>query len=498
MTDGVEQPAKPSHADVDARIIRGSAWMALSFGGRQVVSILTTLILVRLIEPRAFGLVALAWALLFVIERIQGSGLEAAFIYRRTDVQEAAATAAVFVPLMSLSLLALGMILAPYYARVMHEPDVTGVFRVMLLVPFIRSLGIVPGAILDRQLTFRVRMVADWTAALVQLGVAVGLAVAGLGVWSIVIGHVAASAVTSGVLWVVVPWRPSPRLASWSMLRQLLRYGRFVSATNLVNILNGALDTQIVGRLLGATSLGYYSVTLRVAGLPNSMVTFVVGRVMFPAYSILRDDVAAFRRAYVQNLQRITLVSLPIAVASIVAAEPIVLTLLGERYASGVDVLRLAAVHALVLSLFSPGGEVMKAAGKPHAALVFACVYPVIGFPALYFLVKAYGIEGGAAGIVIALLGAGGAAFVYVQRLLDTRPRELARALGPTALCAALTGLVLLGLVRVTEGLAPQAVFALVVVVGLCVYAGAVMLFARSTVSTVLISVRGARAQSAR
>ena len=79
--------AVESTDQLDRRILRGSAWVAVSYGGRNLVTLLTTLALVRLLDPKAFGLVALAWTVLIVTDQIQNAGAAAALVYRREDVR---------------------------------------------------------------------------------------------------------------------------------------------------------------------------------------------------------------------------------------------------------------------------------------------------------------------------------------------------------------------------------------------------------------------------
>ena len=160
-------------AKLDSRIMRGSAWVAVSYGGRNVVSLLTTLALVRLLEPQAFGLVALAWTVLVVTDQVQNAGAAAALVYRRHDVERAAASAFVFVLCSSTVLFGLAMVLSPVFASLFHTPDLTNVLRAMSLLLITRAFGTIPLALLERNIDFRTRSVCELTGALSQ---AVGLA----------------------------------------------------------------------------------------------------------------------------------------------------------------------------------------------------------------------------------------------------------------------------------------------------------------------------------
>ena len=157
---------------------------------------------------------------------------------------------------------------------------------------------------------------------LLQAVTAIPLAAAGFGVWSIVAGQIAGQAVQSLLFWVWAPHRPSPRLASWRMLRELGKYGRHITAGNIVALIDGNIDTAVVGRLLTAANVGYYSMAWRLANLPATGLAYIIGRVMFPAYATLQEDLPVFREVFLTNLRRVGFTSLPLAVGIFLAADP--------------------------------------------------------------------------------------------------------------------------------------------------------------------------------
>lgn len=479
------------HAYLDRKIVRGSAWVGLSHGGSKVLAMVSTLALVRLVEPKAFGLMALAWAALQVVQAVQESGVGTALVFRRTDVRRAAGTALVVSVASGTALYATGFAVAPLVARLFHTPELTNVLRVFALMIVLRALTIVPGAILERELNFRGRAKAELGGALVQPCVAIVLAASGFGVWSLVAGALASSATEAAIAWLVVPWRPSPRQADRRILKELVRYGRYVSAANLVVLANTTIDNLIVGRVLGATQLGFYTVTFRVATMPN-MLGLIVGRVMFPVYSRLQEERAAFRRAYVQNLQRVALFSLPASVGLAVAAEPIVLGLLGERWRPVVTPLRILAIFALARSFTSPSGEVFKGVGKPHLVAAFGLPHLVLSVPALVLLVPRHGLDGAALAMVVPMAIIGAGMFAMSMRLLELTYADLARALLPSIGCTAIMAAVIAALLPLVAGLPPLLALVVVVAAAVVAYAGSTAVLARSVIVPIWLGLRGA------
>lgn len=478
------------HRRLDTRIMRGSGWVAIGYGGQNLLAFVSMLALVRLLDPEAFGLVALASPFLIALLYLQESGLGSALIHRRTDVPRAAATVLVFSPLVSVVLYGAAFAAAPMLAGFFDAPELTEVLRVLALLIVVRSFAVVPGALLERELRFASRAVAELSAAVAQFGFAIALALAGFGVWSLVLGQLAGAFASTAVLWAMTPIRPSPRQARLGLLRQLFRYGRFVSAGNLLVLLNSTADNLVIGRALGATQLGYYTVAYRLGTMPVSVISHIVGRVMFSVYSALQHDVVAVRRVYVQNLQRIAILALPVAVALAVAARPIVLGLLGERWSPAIVPLQLIALYGLSKAFISTSGEIFKGLGRPSLNVIFGAIHAALVIPALLLLVPALGLAGAPLALVVAQVCSGVPAFVIGARMVRLSARELVSALAAPAAPSALVAVVTFVAVELTSSAAPLVSLAVVAGLGLAAYVAGAAIFARGVIVPMWASLR--------
>jgi O-antigen/teichoic acid export membrane protein len=488
-----QSEAPSSYSQLEGKVMRNTGWVALSLGASQLASLLSMLVLVRLLEPSAFGLVALAWSVLYFVGQIQESGVGAAIVYRRGDVEEAASSALLFTWAAGLVLYGASFAAAPLAASLLHASDLTDVLRVMALLLVFRGLGVVPGAILERDLDFRSKTVAQLAGTGTQVVLFIGLAFAGLGVWSLVAGNVAAAAVQTSVSWLRVTWRPSLRLASRRVLRELIRYGRFVGAGNVFAVISNTIDNIAIARLLGTTSVGFYSVAFRIADFPGGVIGYVVGRTMFPVYSRLQDDLPGLREAYLRNVERIALLALPASVGIAIAAEPVVLGLLGEKWRPAVTPLRILAIYGLLKPFGGVTAEALKGIGKPHVPLIVGVLYALVVAPTLFVLTPRYGLKGAALSMLIAVAVALPAQIVPFMRAVGLSLGALARSIGPPLLATAVLGGTLGVLVAQSSSMSPAAWLALLVSAGACVYAAATALFARSVLVPIWLSLRRAR-----
>jgi lipopolysaccharide exporter len=448
--------AGPLDDELNRRIVRSSVWVGFGYGGSQILTFASTLVLVRILEPRDFGTVAVGLTLVAVISQIQESGLGAAFIHgRHRDPRVAAASVLVFAALAGVALTVVTVLVAPLYTRLLQVPESTPYVQALAALLAIRGLAVMPGAMLERALDFRSRTYAQFTGTMVQVAVAIGCAAANLGAWSLVAGLIAGASTQGAIFWLRAPSRPSPFAASRGTLRELLRYGRFVSGTNVMVVVNSNLDNAAVARFLGPASLGVYALAWRLAELPSTLIGLIVGRVMFSVYSRLQYDLRAVRAAYVQNLQRTTLLALPLTAALGIAAEPIVLGLLGSEWSGVIGPLRLLAVFGFIRLLVGPSGELFKGIGKPHLTLVTSIAFTVAAVPALLAFVPSRGPSGAALAMVIGISLSAVFALTLTFSALELRPVEFAISLARPAACAAIVAASLLVVLPTAKSLGP-------------------------------------------
>jgi O-antigen/teichoic acid export membrane protein len=472
-------------SDLDRKLVRGSAWLALSYGGTQVVSLVVTAILAHFVAPSAFGVIALASIVIAGVTTLQDSGLSLALIRRRDDLAAAAGTVFVFNVLAGVAFFAVAFAVAPLVARFVSEPHITPVLRVLSFVLVLRGPAIASGALIERELAFASRAKAELAGAAAQAAVAIPLAVAGFGVWSLVAGQLVSQALQSLIYWLVAPFHPSPRLFSWRLLRELGSFGRHITAGNLIGFVDSNVDTAIVARLLGTTGVGYYNLAWRLSNLPATGIGYVVGRVMFPVYSTLQTDKPAFRDAFLINTRRVALVALPVGVGIVLAAEPIVVGLFGPEWEPAVWPLRILGVFGIVRSFVGGTGAVFQAAGRPQLIFWLSTWHFVILVTLLLALTPPFGLNGAASAVTLTVLTTTAAAFWFALRILELPLGKLLASVERPALCSVPLALALLILLYSTQDLRPALQLIVLVVGGTLVYAAAAFTIARSEVRAI-------------
>lgn len=488
--------AKPESPDeLDTKIMRSSAWALLGYGGSNALSLVTTVVLARFLVPEDFGLVALALAILAVADFVQESGMSGALIIERVDLRRAAATVAVFSPLVGAALCGLAIALAPLFERVFDAPRLAPVMAVLSVMLLLRGLSVMPMALLERDMRFGAITTVEVAGGTAQAGTSIVLGIAGAGVWSLVAGQIAFVLVRMVGSWAFSPMRPRPKEAQMSTLRRLARFGRPVTLANLVAYGNANAERVIVGRTLGTAPLGLYGVAARFGSMPETVIANIVGRGVFAAMARLRDEPDRFRRVWLDNIQRIAVFAVPANIGLAIVAQPLVLSLLGETWKEAAIPLQILALNGLFRSFGATSGEVFMALERPHYRLVVVVGHLGLLVPALIIGTR-WGL-GGAAGAVVAVSAVTGLASLYiVMRLTSTSVAVFLRATARPMAAWIVLAVVMLGLQAVVDPRLPTwATLVVLVTVGVATYVAAAALFAREILARSWQSLRGARAR---
>ena len=235
----------------------GVAWS----GGAQVVSRLASLavgvVLARLLQPEAFGMVALAGMSMRLIALCGDLGITTALVQRKDPSAQHFTTGFKLALGSSLVLTLLGMGVAPMAARICGEPRVAPLMRVMLLGLPIAAAGQISLVFLQRKLDFRKIAFVNMSAAVLSGTTGVSLALAGAGTWSLVGQALSFGiAITCG-RFIAAPWRPRGRFDP-ALVKDVLAFGASAVGGALLNFAVTNIDNAVVGRVLGASALGVY------------------------------------------------------------------------------------------------------------------------------------------------------------------------------------------------------------------------------------------------
>jgi O-antigen/teichoic acid export membrane protein len=395
-------PAGYDNRQIAQKTAWGFLWNFSAYFLGKIVVLVTTAILARLLAKSDFGLVAVAVVAINYISVLKDLGLGVALIQRKGNVEEAANTVFTINLFLGLALSAIIIPLAPLVATYFRDPQVIPVLRWMGISFIINALGSVHTNWLVRDLDYRRKLVPELGGALMKGVISIGLAYLGYGVWSLVFGQIAGALASVLLVWMVLPWRPRLTLDR-NVARSLMKFGVSVTLIDVITQITDNLDYVIVGRFFGLVPLSIYTLAYR---LPEMLLIgnlWVMGGVVFPAFSSIQDRPEDLRRGFLTSVRVVELFAVPICLGLLLAAEPIVRVVFGDQWLEAIPVLRVLALYAWVYSLGYHVGGLYKAIGRPDILLRLSLLTLVIIIPSLLIGAQ-FGIIGVAAGHLVAVL----------------------------------------------------------------------------------------------
>jgi PST family polysaccharide transporter len=402
-------------------------WVVLATMAGRLLSLAALAALARLLTPSDFGLLAFALVYITYAETVGDLGAGMALIYWPGRREDAAQVAFALNVGMGLAWFALTLAVAPAVAGFFGNPSGADVLRALAWSFPLKALGNTHDALCQKDLRFKARALPELGLAAAKGLVAVALAAAGFGVWSLVWGQLAGTALWTALLWRVVPWRPDRRWPE-GLLGPMLAYGRGMVAVNVLAAVVHHADLVVVGRMLGATALGLYHVAYKVPEMTITVVMWAVSRVLFPAMSRARAEGRSSIETYLAALRYSSLLTVPAAVALPLLAEPLVHMLFGKPWTGAAPVLSALAAYAGLRSLGTQAGDVLKAAGRPDVLAGLGLARALVLIPALVLAARS-----GAVAVALVMAGVAGLAAIanvgVAARIAQVPLRGVASAL---------------------------------------------------------------------
>lgn len=502
-------PEEESRSTPTGRVGTSTVWNVLQYGGSKLVTFVSTVVLARLLAPEAFGLVALALLAINIFDRLKDLGVGTALVQHSGSWRRIAPTGATLTLVLALGFGLLCLVTAPWLAALLGNDALVPLIQALSVSMLLQGLAVFPDAALRRHLAFRERTLPELGGALVKAIVSIGMALAGAGAWSLVWGQVAATATMAVLYWLVylrltgrarMPGaeptasplaEPADRHLGWDrpVAGELLRFGGSLSLLALLALVIDNLDYFSIGRRLGETELGYYTMAFRLPELVVIGVCIVIGQVLFSSFSRLQDDRDALREHYLRAIAAVATLTVPAGLGLAAAAGPVVDTVFGEQYAPSEPILVVLGCYSAVYALGFHSGEVYKATG--HAGLLnrLALAQVAVFAPVLWLAAGrstlAVAVAFLACHVVFTLLR-----FVVTDRVIGIPLGAQLRAVAP----ATVSALVMAGAVTLVDRTAsaqhPFVLLVLEVLVGAVVYVGALALLDRRALPRVTRMLR--------
>jgi O-antigen/teichoic acid export membrane protein len=408
--------------------------MILARTGERSLGLVSTIILVRLLDPADFGLVAMGTAVIAVCELIGQLGLDAALIQNPKASRKHYDTAWTFGVLLGFVIAAVLLLLAFPAARFYGEPRLAPIVLSLALgslVSGFENIGIVA---FRKDLTFDKEFRFVFGKKLAGFFVTTALAIALRNYWALIVGIVVSR--VAGVCFSYYLHEYRPR---WSLeaRHELFRFSKWLFVSNLIAVINGRSADFIIGKSAGAHAVGLFSVSYELSNLPTTELIAPINRAVFPGYALKAKDKDALGEGFLSVIGIIAAFGIPAGVGVAATADFLVPLVFGPQWLEAIPLISILAIHGIIVALQTNCFYIYLALGKPYIASWLGISQAAILLPVLTILTIRYAGIGAAYAYLASQLLVVPCTFVSTFRLLDIHVRQMLRVLWRPAVSSA-------------------------------------------------------------
>jgi len=390
-----------NNSELIRKILSGAKWATALRVIAQIISWISTVIVVRFISSHDYGLNAMLETPLEFLLLLSTLGLDSALARTKIISKDELRSIFGLLLIVNFALFSIYFFGAELIASYFNQPRLDPLAKVLAIVFLLIPFRVIPNALLDRELKFKLRASVELSASVITTLITLSLAIYGFGIWALIVGAISGRFISAAILMILEPWFlwPSLRLAT---AKGMLMFGGTMALSAAAVVISDRLPVMIAGPRLSADTIGVFFVSFQFAILPLSKVMPVINPIIFPAFSRFEGQPEAIAIYMEKSLGVAAVILLPIMIGLSCVSEEFVGVILGEKWNAAVLPLALLSLCMPLRGATSFLRQVISGVGFAtltlkssftsmflfFALLIFGTNYGVNGIVAAFFLTE--------------------------------------------------------------------------------------------------------------
>lgn len=377
-----------------SQVIRNSFWKFCESIGFQLLMLVITIILARLLTPKDYGMMAIIMIATNFLTLFVNSSIAGYLIYKRDIRKEDFLTAIVCNLCVALFLVAVLIIAARPIAVYYSSPALTPMIKAMsVIIPF-SSVSSVYNAYAMKMSMFKTLFIRNIISAPISGILALFLAYSGFGVWALVWQQISYNILLAFIVILTIKIKID---GNWEIditsLRDMWSFGSFTLIATIIAFISDSISDLVIGKRINASQLGLYSRGNQFPSTIFSSVNNVISNVFFPAFASYGHDIALLKEKCRKSIRIVYSLASPILFGLIGCASPMIRVLLTDKWAESIPIVQIICLYFLAIPFLQMTSQVLLAVGWVKLRMVGELVKMIVTFALLFYMVR-YGIEG--------------------------------------------------------------------------------------------------------
>jgi O-antigen/teichoic acid export membrane protein len=411
---------------IASRTAKGAGWVIAWRLATRNIGLLSTLVLVRLLDPTDFGLIALATGFIAAAEALSSVGVADALIRERKPDRAMYDTAFTLSVLRGLLTAALILGFAVPVASFFSEDRLVPIMLALsigMIITSVENIGIVD---FRRDLAFHKEFQLQVWSRLASVATTITMAFILRDYWALIVGPLVGRVIRVILSYVMSPYRPRFSLTAW---RQLAGFSLWTWGVAVLVQARDRSDHAIVGRILGTDAVGTYAVGHEIGTLTTTELVEPLNRALFSGFASQQESPDKPGVMFLAAIGVSAVIVLPAGVGISMIAHPLVHLILGAQWTGVIGVIEVISVVSTLSMLTAIGSAYLTATGGVHTTFWLLLQSFIVRVPLMIACITQWGLVGAAIGAGLSLAIDQCVSLWVVLPRIEVRARQVVAAL---------------------------------------------------------------------
>lgn len=360
-------------------LISGFFWRFAERCGAQIVSLLVSIVLARLLTPDEYGTISLVLVFITILQVFVDSGFGNALIQKK-DADDLDFSTVFFFNVVMCCFIYIGIwLLAPFISEFYNDKSLVPIIRAVSTIIILSGMKNVQQAYVSRHLLFKKFFFSTLIGTIASALVGIVFAYNGYGVWALVAQYITNAFIDMLVLWITVGWRPS-FCFSFVRLKGLFSFGWKLLISSLLDVSYNQLRNLIIGKLYTEADLAFYNQGDKFPKIIVTNINASVDSVLLPAMSNAQDDINRVKMMTRRSIKTSVYILAPLMLGMCCIAEPMVRIIFTEKWLPCVPYLRIFCITYIFYPIHTANLNAIKALGRSDLFLKLEIIKKITGF----------------------------------------------------------------------------------------------------------------------
>lgn len=361
-----------------SKVFGGLIWRFAERCGAQLVGFVISVILARLLDPSAYGTIALITVFTTILQVFVDSGLGNALIQKKNaddlDFSTVFYTNIVFCTLLYVIICACSPLIAKFY----NNSSMVPLIRVLSLTVLISGVKNVQQAYVSRHMLFKRFFFSTLGGTIAAAVIGIAMAYMGYGVWALVAQQVINLAIDTIILWITVKWRPR-RMFSFNRLKVLYSFGWKLLVSSIIDTVYTDIRQLIIGKMYSSADLAFYNKAKQFPTIIVNNINTSIDSVLLPAMSDVQDEKARVKAMTRRSIKTSVYIMAPLMMGLAFVAEPLISLILTDKWLPCVPFLRIFCITYMFRPIHTANLNAIKALGRSDLFLKLEILKKTVG-----------------------------------------------------------------------------------------------------------------------